>query len=405
MLDMLFGECMAFVFIPLVFLGLYNLFNTEKNHYYLIIGTAGLIISHNITTMLTAIFAFLYLIINIKNIKSTRVKKGLLIDVLFIVLLTSFYWMPFLETKMFTNYRVFEKDAMASKESVLAHRIDLKDLIITQNDTNLVLEVGLPVILMLAFSIMAFRQIKENKKEYLFFAISGIVSCFMSTKYFPWNWLPDCCYIIQFPWRMLVFSSFFFAIIASINMSVVIKKFNIKDVLIIGIILLIYIWSRYSVIQYSENVPKVEDYQILNVSGHNNEWLPGMGRLEYLPSKAYENTFYIATSQKGILAVNGQCKIEEEVKLGSYLTAKISTEDEKATLELPFIYYPGYTVRFDGIIMDTFETENGFLGCTIEKNENGKLEVKYTETTCMNISKIISVVAGIIFIIYVWKKH
>ncbi len=30
------GETMAFVFIPLVFLGLYHLFNTEKNHYYLI---------------------------------------------------------------------------------------------------------------------------------------------------------------------------------------------------------------------------------------------------------------------------------------------------------------------------------------------------------------------------------
>ena len=34
------GECMAFVLIPMVFLGLYNLFNTEKNHYYLIFGAA-----------------------------------------------------------------------------------------------------------------------------------------------------------------------------------------------------------------------------------------------------------------------------------------------------------------------------------------------------------------------------
>lgn len=32
------GECMAFMFLPMVFLGLYNLFNTEKNHYYLIFG-------------------------------------------------------------------------------------------------------------------------------------------------------------------------------------------------------------------------------------------------------------------------------------------------------------------------------------------------------------------------------
>lgn len=32
------GESMAFVFIPMIFLGLYNLFNTEKNHYVLIFG-------------------------------------------------------------------------------------------------------------------------------------------------------------------------------------------------------------------------------------------------------------------------------------------------------------------------------------------------------------------------------
>lgn len=31
-----FGEAISFIFIPMVFLGLYNLFNTEKNHYYLI---------------------------------------------------------------------------------------------------------------------------------------------------------------------------------------------------------------------------------------------------------------------------------------------------------------------------------------------------------------------------------
>lgn len=36
------GEAISFVFIPMVFLGLYNLFNTEKNHYYLIFGAVRL---------------------------------------------------------------------------------------------------------------------------------------------------------------------------------------------------------------------------------------------------------------------------------------------------------------------------------------------------------------------------
>lgn len=37
------GECMAFMWIPLVFLGLYRLFNTEKTHYYLVFRYSGFV--------------------------------------------------------------------------------------------------------------------------------------------------------------------------------------------------------------------------------------------------------------------------------------------------------------------------------------------------------------------------
>ncbi len=87
------------------------------------------------------------------------------------------------------------------------------------------------------------------------------------------------------------------------------------------------------------------------------------------------------------------------------MTAKIATQDETVKLELPYIYYPGYTVRFDGIILETFETENGFLGCQIDKNETGDIEVKYTGTRIMNYTKVISSITLIVCIIYVWKKH
>ena len=276
---------MAFIFLPMVFLGLYRLFNTEKNHHVLILGTCGLILSHNIATVLTAIFALIYCVLNLKNLTRTRVKKGLLMDIVCILLITSFFWVPFLETKFYTEYRVYEPEAMSSQESFLAHGLGLKDLFINQN-TIFVFEVGLPVILMLAFSFMAMRKLVENKKEYVFFVISGLISVWMATKYFPWKWLPNHFYILQLPWRMLVFSTFFFSIIASVNMSTLIRKFNGKDVLILSLLCMMYLFTRYHVIQYSDEVIKVEDYPISSITGENNQWLPGMGRLEYLPSKA-----------------------------------------------------------------------------------------------------------------------
>lgn len=365
----------------------------------------GLILSHNISTVLTAIFASIYCLVNIKNMFTTRVKKGVMVDIAFILLITSFFWIPLFETKFSTNYRVYEQDAMSTKESFLSHTLAINDLFITKQGNLFVFEIGLPVILMLAFSILTFRKLEENKKEYVFFLLAGMTSIWMATKYFPWKFLPNGAYIIQLPWRMLVFSTFFFAIVASINMATLIRKFNGKDVFIIAIICLLYIATRHGAIPYSEEVLNVEDDSISAVTGHENEWLPGMGRLEYLPSQAYENTFYIATRKDEIIVLEGDCEIQEYVKSGTYLTAKIITQEKNAKLELPYIYYPGYTVRFDGMLMDTFETENGFLGCNIAKQEDGKIEIEYTGTKIMKMTPILSIFALIAYIIYVWKKH
>ena len=310
-----------------------------------------------------------------------------------------------MQNKFYTNYRVFENDAMATKDSFLQHCIGFKDLFISSNNTIMIFEIGLPSILMLVFSIMTLRRIEENKKEYIFLLIIGIITAFMTTKYFPWKYLPDGCFIIQFPWRLLVISTFCFSVVCGINMMTVVKNFNIKDVVIISVICVIYIISKWSVIQYNENVVEVEKNQTSSVTGQNNEWLPGMGRLEYLPSNAYENTFYIATREDGIVKLEGECDIHDYVKIGCYMSSKIVTNEEMVVLELPYIYYPGYTLRFDGVIQQIFETENGFIGCKIDKNETGKLELTYTGTKIMNFSKGVSMLAIIVFGVYVWKKH
>lgn len=364
-----------------------------------------MILSHNISAVLTAIFALVYSIVHRKNWSATRVKKGLLMDILLILGMSSFFWLPLLETKVYTNYRVYEPNAMATQESFLSHALKIKDLFITKKDSALIFEIGLPVILMLAFSVMTFRKLEENKKEYLFFLFSGLLSIGMTTQYFPWKYLPNCIYIIQFPWRMLLFASFFLAIVCSINMSTLIKKFNGKDVLVFSVICLAYLWTRYSVIPYAEEVIPIENASVSEVTSENNAWLPGMGRLEYLPSKAYEKNLYLTTREPGILTLEGECVRKESVKSGTYMRARIITKEEKVKLELPFIYYPGYTVKLDGMFLETFETENGFLGCSIEELEEGNLEVTYTGTKIMQITKMLSLISWIVCGVYVWKKH
>lgn len=364
--------------------------------------------THNISTVLVAFFSLLYLGLNFHKLKESNVKKGLVVNLIFILLITSFFWMPMLEAKFSSNYQVYEDGMMATKESTAQRGLKISQLFVTKSGDSFVFELGIHFIIILAFSIMTFRRIKPELKEtYGFFLISGIFSLWMSTRYFPWIFLPEEMCIIQFPWRCLMMSGFFFSIVCALNIYTLVKKFNSKDVAIISIISILYVSALSSVLTYSDN--KLEDIQNLelgNITGKEHETVAGTAKAEYLPVNAYNNRFYIATRDDNIYILEGKALIEDEIKEGSHYSAHIQTYNTEYTaLELPYIYYPGYEVRFDGMIANTFETQNGFLGTVLCGEDQGDLEVNYVGTKTMLISVIISIISGIVFIVFVWKKH
>lgn len=399
------GEYVSFIFIPLVFLGLYNLFNTTEKNYYLSIGAIGLILTHNISTALVAIFSLVYVICHWKNLKETRVKQGIIFNVIVIILVTAFFWAPMIEAKLSSNYQVYEKNAMATNQSVADQALKLSQLFATSSKNTFVFELGIHVIIMFGFSIMALKRVREDlKKEYIFFFISAIICVIMSTKIFPWKWMPSFVLIIQFPWRMLYMASFFLSIICAINMAIAIKDFKFKDAVIISVISIIYVCALCGFIPYTEKVYNIDEYSLGVMSGKEFEVVAGTGKAEYLPKKAFDNRFYIATRDDKINVLTGKAIIENEEKNGSHYKAKVQSFEE-TIFELPYIYYPGYEVIADGIHIDTFETENGFLGIRLYEDEPVEIEVNYTGTKIMKISCLISIFSFISFAIYVWKKR
>lgn len=402
------AEFASFMFIPLVFLGLYNIIKKEGKTWYLSIGAIGLIFTHNISTLYTAIFAIIYLLVNFKSLKDKEVWKYILINALFIVAITACFTIPMLEARVMKPYRVYETDAMVTEESLVREQLPIRRIFVTANgDGGFVFELGPYMIIMLAFSIMTVRIMKkEFRKDYLFFLITGLVSLLMATKLFPWKIMPKFLYIIQFPWRCMEYASFFLCVVAAINMGAVIKKYRFKDALIIITIATVYVMALHGFVKYQENEPTpIEDCNLGQVSGMNNECIAGMGKAEYLPSKAYENRFYIATREDRTYVTKGNAIISNEEKNGLNMTAKVKTTDEVVELELPYIYYPGYKVYADGMELRTFETENGFLGCNIPANESLTLEVSYEGTNNMKTSLVISIISFIMLVVYIWRME
>lgn len=401
------GEFVAFIFIPLVFLGLYNLFKTKDKYYYLPLGAIGLILTHNLTTVIVAFFALIYVLVNIKYLKEHYVQKGLVISLVFILVCTAFFIVPMLETKLSTEYAVYSDGIMATKESFIARGLELKQLFVTK-DGEYSFEIGIHIIIMLAFSKMVLKVIKDdkNRKEYMFSLVLGLISIFMTTKYFPWKLFPESVSIVQFPWRFMQIGMFFLCIVSAINMSVVIKRFGFVDIVVMTVIALLLSFAVVLIPMNEEPIGTYAYESLGNMSGKEYECVAGLGKEEYLSLKSYNNKFYVASRVKGIAVLEGTAQVKEELKMGDKYVGELTITSDAAKIELPYIYYPGYEVRADGVIIDNvFETENGMLGFIIEKDENVKIEAEYIGTIKTKISLFISIIGMLSFGIYIYKKR
>lgn len=247
---------------------------------------------------------------------------------------------------------------------------------------------------MLAFSIMTLNRLKQNRKEYIFSFIMMIIYLLMSTKLFPWNIFSDFIKNIGYSYNFLVLAVFFEAIVCSINMSVVLKKFSGRDVLIIFSISMLYLFALKGFIPYSNEIHEIKDYNLSEI-----------GEISFLPKKAYNNIEYLNNRSRDIEVIKGNATIYDNGKYLTYYSAKVDTLEDGTIYELPYLYYPGYKITFDGIVFDYFESENGLIAVEMEKEDGTLIELNYVGTKIMNITKVISFISLCTFLYYVYKKH
>ena len=400
-------DMLVFAFLPLVCLGLYNIINYKKHTAFFAIGMAGIFISNTVLFVCTIVYSVVCLLIFRKALNS-EVRKLLIINIILIVALTAFFWLPNISTRMMGDYHI---DNMTKEELLsdsLNSGLSISQIFVTRDGSYTVWELGPHVIIMLAFSWFAFKNIgKEHKSIYTLFLVFGLVTLVLSTKYFPWKFLPKWFLFLR-PWKLMEFICLFFSFVCGLNMYVLIKKFNFKDVIIISAISMLYLVALIRFIPFDENnIRNISEYKLGIISGRENEFVKGMDYLAYLPEKAYNNRFYIATRDDSIIKIEGNVEISNVTKVGTKLTADIVAKDETNKIELPFIYYPGYEIRYDGMITKGYETDNGFLGVELKKDD-GKLEVNYIGTKAMKIGLILSLLATIgTFIsrdVHFWRK-
>lgn len=446
------GEFTAYIFFPMLFHGLFNLLKGDgKKHYYIAISAIGLILTHTISTEYSAIFALLYIIFNFKQLKNKGVIRKIVINVIFILAITTFFTVPLMEHKILGNYVIFNSTSMKSLPSdVQNSTIKISQLFKDIGEVNGVsFKIGIPLIILTLLGIVSYKKVDKNiRSEYITFAVIAMISLAMVTKLFPWIIMPKTLTTLQFAWRMLAFFEFALSIICAINLyyfiDIICKKSNknskntkvhtktenLYNMLLLFAIIVIIISMMKIDYNYSYEKEKFltdEEYET-KINEKNSIW--SINR-EYLPEKVDVKELgksYLDYREDKVYVLEGNATIINEKKKDLQLEFDIENYKANTILELPYVYYLGYKVTIEQkdneiktkmtntynetriVKIDkkstenirTLESNNGMLAIKLDENiESAHITVKYTGTTIEKVAYVISAISIITFIGYV----
>ena len=393
------GEYTAFIFIPMVFHGIHNLLNNDKKgNYLLVIGSSLLILSHTITTIYVALFAIFYLAFNYKKLKNLTLWKYLSIDIVFILILTAFYTIPLLEHKMYGDYLIFDGESMNSTGAHVYQETngisdwfknELSNVKNERGEDELVFSFGIATTFLMIITIFCYKKIDDKYKDlYVIFWILALIALFMATKYFPWPLMPQFLTIIQFAWRLDGFFIFFISIVCGINAYVLINNVkNMKNVTSTLIISVICIMACLTAGKYIGKYENGVDEKFENTIYELESIGPFNINRDYMPLLAMKNMDYLKSREDKTIVTSGNALVISESKEKLHDTIEIEGVN-KATLELPYLYYHGYTVKLNGKVIDNYENEKGFM--CVNADEDGTIEVDYTGTALEKSGFVIS---------------
>lgn len=356
------GEALGFIFIPLIILGLYEIFyDDEKKGFFLVIGLFGLISSHLITSYILVLMIIIFTIINIKKLKEKQRTKSLIFNITFSILITSYFWLPLIEQLLSQEFNL---------ESNINIYSNITPLYLLITDIPITLKEWFPAgigIIYYLFIILNYKKLKQDKFIKTLITIVIILLALTSLEIL---WKIPIIYktlkIIQFPWRTYTLLTSVAIIIFSIKCE---KNKYLK--ISKKYIVIVYLLNCFILFFNNPIKEQINNYNIM------------LG--EYLPKEVVKNN--------SINNYNNKLKYHFENNI-----LKIEIKKEQ-NIELPLIYYKGYKACGKENCYDIHKTENGLIGINnLEKKDI--ITVYYQGTKIYKISKYTSII-GIITYIFI----
>lgn len=405
------GEYSAFMFLPLVLLGMKEIYDDHADKHknygwlYLCLGMTGIIQTHVLSVEMTCIFIAATVLILIK-----RMSKGIFLS-LFKSVITAFFLnlgflVPFLDYST-DSLKVFVEKGSYGIQHFGLSLFELFSFITTatgkagdslSGPSGRIPEslgIGMLIIILVTIVVLAkCRDWKHNEKGQLLLAAGlSILAVWLSTYYFPWNRLAALPVLkniiasIQFPWRFLSIAVpllTYMACLTFVKFGEIFGKEKLSY-LLIGICMICALQGLFCQDLMNRNA---QGYEIAYDNRSNLNLSRIVSNGEYL----LENTNVSLTWTD--LDVTGENIIISDTERNGTRIDVTCQAGQNAWLEFPMFAYKYYRCK-DTVTGETFPVTRGTnnkIHVTLPDNYQGTLKVYFAEPWYWRVSEIISLI-------------
>ena len=411
------GEYCAMMVFPLILCGFYLAFqNSRKENWWkhaviIAFGLTGAIQSHVLSTLIAGFIIVLTCLILIKRIFRKYVFRTLVCAAILTILLNLHFIVPFLDfyaEDIMINSPEWSGAPSGSFQSGGLFPIQLFALF--QRGTGIVWPASAGISTEPAFGIGILMTIglvlcicllcmhnRDCKKDHnyvpaILCMLSGCLTLYMATCYFPWDALMSVNSVIrkivltlQFPWRMLMPATVLLTFVLCYSFHIAEKSLaGHMSSLVAGSLFLLALSCGWYFYDYSFSEDLYRIYSASELDTLN------LGTGDYLPSGT--DPYAI---RENLIYAEGISPMEAYRKQGTTISCNVSVQSEGAYIDFPLLYYKYYRCT-DRDTSQTFPVSagtNNMVRVQLPEGYSGSISIRFVEPWFWRLSEMISLLA------------
>ncbi len=389
------GETLCFIFMPFVMLGVYEiLLNDQRKGYYTVIGLFGVLSSHVITIVFSAVFIIFAYLLSLpllihKNEWKVRT-MAMFIWCSISIGLCAYFLFPFLEAYLSDTYMFKSAPATGGWDRAMPFILSLIE-IPTYRTVYFPLGIGIVYLIIIFLSIIKLKDTDKDKVFIIEYLILGLAFFIFSTDLFPWKLFKGFAQLIQFPWRFLIISS----TALLYGFSPILRQLFETEKKKIRYTLLMILCCGFTVFCFAAELFIINDFHLYTDEVHYS-----LGGVEYLPSDTDPEKLI---SYHDSVFSNHPISIEMNKK-GTSVTVSYKDNSYSDTyIEIPLVYYKGYKAKQGDQFLNVSKGENGLVRIESLTNQ-GTFDLYYGSTPIRLIGYSVTLISFILLILLIRKK-